>query len=156
MLIPSDRPAYRILSVEGFNGPDDHLYREGDCIIFDGVPNEEMEPLNEIARQRLAEYSAMLDEEARKVAAKFGRTFAARPRTLDGVIAQASADARQVQLITGGPGVPLMGGKHNTVGIEKLVDDDVPETGSINPKRGPGRPRKDGGALSLTKAASQM
>lgn len=152
MLIPSDRPAYRVLAVEGFYGPDDHLYREGDCIIFDGIPNEEMEPLNEIARKKLQMYSNWLDEEARKVAAKHGREFQSRPRNLDGVIAQASADARQVQLLQGGPGVPLMGGTHNKVGIQKLEDEEVPETG----RRGPGRPKKGEGALSLAKVAQQQ
>jgi hypothetical protein len=98
MLIPSDRPAYRILAVEGFFGPDCHLYREGECIIFDGIPNEEMEPLNELARDRLRQYSEMLDVEAEKVAKQAGRAFTGRPRNREGLIATATADARAVQL----------------------------------------------------------
>lgn len=151
MLIPTDRAAYRILAVEGFFGPDDHLYREGDCIVFDGTPNEEMEPLNDIAKERLRLYSDMLDEEAKKAAEKAGRRFAARPRSRDGLIATASADARAVQLISGGPGIPLMKGQKHGPAIERLGEPEIPETGIVSgePPRKRGRPRKSG-SLSLS------
>ena len=34
VVIPLDRACYRILNPAGFNGPDDHLYAEGDIITF--------------------------------------------------------------------------------------------------------------------------
>lgn len=151
MLIPSDKPAYRILAVEGFFGPDDHLYREGDCIVFDGIPNEDMEPLNEPAKEKLRAYSDMLDEEGRKVAEKNGRKFAARTRNLDGLVATATADARAVQLIKDGPGVPLMGAKKSS-SVRKLQDEETPETGITSGEpRKRGRPRK--GSLSIGASA---
>ena len=148
MLIPSDRPAYRILTA--FWGPDDHLYQEGDCIFFDGEPNEDMEPLNELARDRLNAFFDKLDNHARKLAEKAGKEYTGRPR-LEAALATArelaNAEARQVQLVKDGPGVPLMGAKNKDVpAIGKLDASDTPETG----RRGPGRPRKDaGGALKI-------
>ena len=147
MLIPTDRPAYRILNPTGFFGPDDHLYSEGDCIVFEGIPNEEMEPLNALARERLEAYSEALDDGARKVAEKNGREYTPRPRTMEGNIDLATADARRPQLIQGGPGVPIMGGKkRNAPYTQKLTDDAPPDQGN---RRGPGRPRKAPGEMAI-------
>lgn len=152
IIIPSDRPAYRVLSEKGFFGPDCHLYEEGDCLVLDGEPNEEMEPLNELARAEMQKLFNKLDNLAREVAAKNGRAFTERPRDLEGAVAIATMDAKRVQLREGDGGVPLMGSK---VGRDKAYKlggpNDVPETG-IAERRGPGRPRtKDvmGGALKI-------
>jgi hypothetical protein len=123
----SELPHYRILAEKGFYGPDCHLYVEGDEIYFDGVPNEEMEPLNDPARKRLVEYVEFLDEEGRKTAEKLGYRFVGRPRDLDGALMIAKAVERQTQLMPGGPGVPLMGGK-TTATIGKLEKEETPQT----------------------------
>jgi hypothetical protein len=131
MQIPNDRPAYEILSTSGFHGPDQHLYQEGDYIVFDGIPNEEMRPLNELARKKLEEYSAYLDAHAKKAAEKLGKEFTGRSRSFDANIAQAreAEQARQIQLIKGGPGVPLMGGKDpNAPAIGKIEPEPMAET----------------------------
>lgn len=143
MIVPSDRPAYRILAPNGFFGPDDHLYHEGECIVFDGEPNEEMEALNEPAKQRLESYFQKLEEHARLAAEKAGRPYTGRPKSLDQAIALAHQDARQVQLISGGPGVPLMGAKkEGAPKVERLDAAPTPETG-----------RKGRGTLSLNSRA---
>jgi hypothetical protein len=121
--LPKDRAAYRILS--SFFGPDDHLYGEGDCIVFDGEPNEEMEPLNEMAQERLNRFYEKLDGFAKAVAAKNGRSFAGRSRSLDEAVSLASQDARR--------NVPLMGNdpkvqKQEFVNIERIGPDSVPQT----------------------------
>jgi hypothetical protein len=137
MLIPSDRPAYRILSEAGFFGPDDHLYRAGDCIVFDDEPNEDMEPLNEPARTALEKFFDKLDAAARRKAEKAGLEYAGRPKSLDEKITLATADARRVQLINGDGGVPLMGGKkRGRPRIERMEPDPTPETGRTSGKLG--------------------
>lgn len=130
MRIPDDRPAYRILDPNGFFGPNDHLYSEGDCIIFDDEPNENFEPLNALARERMSAYFDKLDELARKAAEKHGREYAGRARTLEDAVAIASQDARRVQLIDGDGGVPLMGAKkRGRPRIEHIEQAEVPQDG---------------------------
>ncbi len=137
IIVPPDKPTYRLLSP--FFGPNDHLYEEGDVIVFGGCPNEDMEPLNEPARAKLRAYVEALDAGAKALAEKSGRSFFARPRNIDQAMAQASADARAVQLNPGGPGVPLQGARKDPGLIEKLGDEEVPETGKTTagaPRRG--------------------
>lgn len=60
MRIPEDRPVYR-LSEPFFDGQDQ--YHEKDkLIIFDGVPNQSMIPMNDLARKRYDGYMDKLDE----------------------------------------------------------------------------------------------
>lgn len=151
ILIPTDRPAYRILSEKGFFGPDCHLYQEGDCLVFDDEPNEEMEPLNDLAREKIKILFDKLDGLAREVAKANGRQFVERPRTLEGAVAMATIDAKRVMLNPGDGGVPLMG---STIGRDRAhkleAAEPTPETGGVV-RRGPGRPRKAGGALNLSR-----
>lgn len=127
--VDASRPAYRILSSTGFYGPDDHLYGEGAEIYFDGEPNEEMEPLNELARLKLIQFIEKLEREAKIAAEKLGRPFAGRPRSLDGGLQLATELQRS--------GMAIMGAKKGEQGIDKIEEEVVPET-SI--KRGRGRP----------------
>lgn len=134
-MIDNTRPAYRILAIHGFFGPDDHLYNEGEEIYFDGQPNEEMEPLNQAAHVKMINYIENLDHLGREAAAKAGRAYAGRARSLDGQITLATALQRQEMV--------LMGAKKNIEEIAFLHESDAPETGSMSvQKRGRGRPRK--------------
>lgn len=137
MSISNDRPAYRILSPNGFFGPDDHLYQEGEEIFFDGIPNEEMEPLNQFALSRLTEYIEHLDKLAKEASEKLGRPFIGRPRSLDGALSLASEVQRQNMSIMGKNKEGL------TESVSRVEREEAPETGSMSPKRGRGRPRKD-------------
>jgi hypothetical protein len=130
MTISNDRPAYRILSVYGFYGPDDNLYQEGEEIYYDGEPNEEMEALNDIARAKMTAYLEKLDSLARQAAEKTGRPFVGRPRTLDGAIALASQDERNR--------MEIMGTKRDPNIVDRVEAEAIPEVGST--KRGRGRP----------------
>ncbi len=137
MSIDNSRPAYRVLAVNGFFGPDDHLYELDQELYFDGEPNEELEPLNEIARQRLNQYLEKLDALGREAAAKAGRSYAGRPRTFDGALDLATAVARSNTAVMG-----HLADKHVT-SIERIdVTEQTPETGSIRPRGKPGRPPK--------------
>jgi len=129
----NSRPAYRILSPNGFYGPNDHLFAENDEIYFDGEPNEEMEPLNDAAHERLSAYLEKLDNLGREAAAKAGKTYTGRPRNLDGALALATAVVRA--------DMALMGAKKDNAGIDLVSGEETPEVGTANPKRGRGRPK---------------
>lgn len=133
MSIDNTRPAYRILSPNGFYGPDDHLYVDGDEIYYDGEPNEEMEPLNDAANKRMAAFIDKLDAAAREAAEKAGKAFVERPRNLDGGLALATAVARS--------DMSIMGVKKDANVVERVNPAQTEETGTANPKRGRGRPR---------------
>jgi hypothetical protein len=128
-----DRPAYRILDVAGFFGPDDQLWPEGSEIYFDGEPNEEMEPLNAAAQAKMLAYLEKLDALGRAAAEKAGRPFVGRPRSLDGKLALASAVQRAE--------MGVLGVKDKTVNTIAPLTDEAPETG-LQERRGRGRPRK--------------
>ncbi len=129
-VISNDRPAYRILSEKGFFGPDDNLYPFGEQIYFDDEPNLDMEPLNELARKRKAEFINKLEELGRQAAVKNGREFTGLPMNIESAIEQASMDARRVQSISNPDGVALMKADktHKNTGIGKIADLDTPET----------------------------
>lgn len=58
-------PVYRLL--QPFFSPDDNYFPEGDEIEYEGVPNHQMEPVNEAAHQVFAEWLGSLpDEPARR------------------------------------------------------------------------------------------
>lgn len=131
----TDLPCYRILDVNGFYGDDDHLYPMDSVIYFEGEPNEEMEPVNELARLKLVAYLDKLDARGHEVAEKLGKTFVARPRNLDGAIELATSIARQT--------MPIMGAKEKRSSIQSAEEPSIPETGSLSnspEKRGRGRP----------------
>jgi len=130
----SERAVYRVLNVSGFFGPNDHLFHEGDEIVYDGIPNEELEPLNEIAEQRMKAFLEMLEVEAKRTAEKLGRPFVERPRNIDGAITLATEIQRNNMAIMSAP-------KTDT-GIELATPTETPVTGDLV-KRGRGRPRKD-------------
>lgn len=133
-MVDNTRPAYRILSPSGFFGPDDHLWPEGEKIYFDGEPNEEMEPLNTLATERLNTYLEKLDELARETASKTGKPFIARPRTMDGALELATAVQRA--------DMGIMGNRNKELSVERVDGNEIAETSLPNPKRGRGRPSK--------------
>lgn len=131
MTISNSRPAYRVLAAHGFYGPDDHLYEEGQEIYYDDEPNEEFEPLNELARLKLTAYLERLDGLARDAATKSGKAFVGRARTLDGAIQIATEEARDKMAI--------MTSKKEVQNIERIEEEPVPEVGNAQ-KRSRGRP----------------
>lgn len=133
-VISNEKPAYKILSPYGFFGPDDHLYQEGDMIYFEGEPNEEMEPLNEPARMRLTNYITKLDDLGRAAAEKLGRPYSERPKSLEGAVMFATELERSKMAV-------MSAKKDTSEQIQRISDDEIPETGKE--KRGRGRPRKE-------------
>lgn len=134
-IIDNTRAAYRVLDPNGFFSDDDTLYKEGSEIYFDGQPNEQLEPLNILAKDRLVEHLENLDKLGREAAAKAGRAYAGRPRTLDGALSLASAIQKAE--------MSVMGSKAKSTSTETVADPDREDTGLATVKRGRGRPRKD-------------
>jgi hypothetical protein len=141
-IISPDRAAYRVLNVAGFYA-DDHLFPVESKIYFDGTPNEDLEPLNELAFKRLKEYVEHLDNLGREAAQKAGKPFVGRPRSLDGQLELATAVQRAEQSI--------MGVKRSSSTAETIEDEEeIPETGlapSHKPKNKVGRPSKSATGL---------
>lgn len=123
-LIQNDRAAYRVLNPYGFYSDNDHLYQEGDEIYFDGTPNEMLEPLNQLARDRLNAHLEQLDNYGKAAAEKLGRSYAGRPRSLDGGLELASALLNEQKSI--------LGNKNKQSTTEEIEREPVPET----PRRG--------------------
>ena len=144
-MIDNTRAAYRVLSPSGFYSDNDVLYQvdqngEPAEIYFDGEPNEELEPLNDLARDRMTKFLDKLDNLGREAAAKLGRPFVGRPRNLDGALEMATALARSE--------ISIMGQKNKASNTELVNPGPVNEQGSVslNPKRGRGRPPKNANA----------
>lgn len=140
-MIDNTRAAYRVLDPAGFYSDNDTLYLVDDQgnpaeIYFDGEPNEQLEPLNDLARQRLTAYLDKLDLAGKAAAEKAGRPYVGRPRSLDGALELANAIQRSE--------MSIMGRKNNSTSTELVSPAQTPQTGvSLNPKRGRGRPPKN-------------
>lgn len=139
MAISETIPTYRQLNPKGFFCPEGYLIEEGEAFEFDGTPNEDMEPLNEPAKKRLIAYLKVLEEEAKKVAAKNGRAYMGRLKNLDEMVFEASADARRLELRKGDGGIPLMSRDHKNMGnTKKVVLETAPRVTSLRSRaRGP-------------------
>lgn len=126
--IPQDKPVFRILDEHGFFGPNDHLYPQGSLVVLYDCPNENMEPMNDLAKESLSAYLDMLDDSAKKVAETNGRYFASRPRSKEEMMDNASEMARNKAAI--------MGAKIDTSKrIEDIGQKEVPETNANDAKR---------------------
>lgn len=95
MNFPQDKPIYQ-LNADCFLD-DDTIHREGEQIIYPGVPNEQMVPLNDLARERMRAYLQELDEGARLKAEMMGRRFTGRPTDWQDQVAQTRADAEALK-----------------------------------------------------------
>lgn len=134
----SDTPMWRVLATAGFFGPDHTLYDEGMEIEYDGEPNEELEPLNQAAHDKLVVYLEKLDMLGKEAAVKANRPWVGRPRNLDGQLSLASAIQKSEMGILGAKTQT----SHET--IVKLEKSDTvnmtPDTGLTDVKRRRGRP----------------
>jgi hypothetical protein len=125
MAISTTIPTYRQLNDKGFFSPQADLIPEGVAFEFDGEPNAQMEALNEPAKKKLEAFYKKLAICTKELAEKNGRTSVGVTHDVDVLIAEATADARRVELRKGDGGIPLMGG----VGKEKVKTVTLPEGG---------------------------
>jgi len=128
--IPTDRPVYRVLDEKGFFGPDDTLHREGEVIVLWDEPNMEMEPLNEMAKERFEKAATKLELSGREVANFNGRYFAPTA-TKEDMIDNATSDARRVRSLSNPDGKAIMGAKKDVSDrISSPEQEAIPETGA--------------------------
>lgn len=126
--LDNDKAAYRVNAERGFFC-DDHLWPAGSIIYFEGEPNEEMEPLNDKAKEIMMAYLTKLDGFAAEVAKQTGKKFLARTKSLEEAMNDLREQTRRIELVQGDGGVPIMGAKRR--GRPKAVkvgDEAVPET----------------------------
>lgn len=118
--IPQDRPVYRIKSGKFF-GPDDSQHEEGEFIVWKEEPNQEMEPMNELAQENMTKYLKKLDGFGRQVAEKMGKSYTSLADAHANSYALAQQESKQFEVLTAKKTVPLMGGKNiNAAAIEKV------------------------------------
>lgn len=122
MSISATIPTYRQLDANGFFCPAGYLIQENEAFEFDGEPNENMEALNEPARQSLLKLYKKLDDGAKAAAEKHGRVFTSRARELDVLVAEATADARRIELRPGDGGIPLTSARAQSDSHIKKID----------------------------------
>lgn len=125
--VSDDRCAWRILDERGFFC-DDTLWPAGSVLYYDDEPNDQMEPLNDMARNAMRVYLTKLDELARQVAEKNGKNFVSRIRNIEEAINDLREDKMKVQLVQGGEGTPIMGAKRKVARAQKVGAPEVAET----------------------------
>lgn len=85
-------PRYRLLAACYLE--DDTLHLEGEEIWYLGTPNEEMEPLNDLAREKSTAYLEGLEDAARAVAAARNVPYLGRTALMEQALEHAHKEAR--------------------------------------------------------------
>lgn len=113
-VIPDDVPVYRI-SGKGFYGVDangfDFLFETGSIIAFDDEPNKDMEPLNQLATERLNKFFEKIDAKGREMAEKTGRAYISQSDAFRNAYAMAKDEAKGVRVLNSREPTPILGGK---------------------------------------------
>lgn len=151
IVIPSDVPVYRIKEGKFF-GPNDHLFQEGEIIEFSGEPNLEMEPLNELARGKMREFLALLDDEGRKAAEKAGKAYHGYLNAFENSIHLAKQEGKSVRSLTAKEMTPVLGVRKDNSTAKKL-EADTSAPMFIEPKATAKEPKEQKKKFSLNKDA---
>lgn len=151
-VITNDRPAYMITDEKGFYGPDDRLYNPGELIYWDEEPNQNMNPLNDKAREAMKKYLAKLDGYGRKMAEKNGRMYTGLEDAFQQALDSAQQDAKRVQVITELPVTPLMGAKKDGHKKVSLIDNDIAEAPLLGSPKSAAEEAKDRKIAAMAKA----
>lgn len=126
-VIPDDVPVYKIL--DGKFYADDELFEAGSILVWPDEPNEEMMPLNTLARQKHVEYLQKLDRLGRQAAEKAGKSYVSKEDAFRNAMEAARDEGRRVTLLNGKTDTPIMGArkkgprkaKQITLGAEETV-----------------------------------
>lgn len=118
VVIPQEAPVYRLKAP--IFAADDCLYAEGAILQTEDEPNQEMEPLNDLARQRMRDYLAKLDAYGKEVAEKTGKSYAGLVDAFEQAHTLAKKEGKRVSLIGGQEATPLMGAKKKGKKIQQL------------------------------------
>ena len=120
-VIPQDEPVYRVN--EGKFFADDTLYEEGQIITWPDEPNDSLEPLNDLAREKMKEFYAKIDEAGRKVAEKAGRAYVSRLDAFENSYALAKQEGRKVNVLNAPDQKNILGAKRGRPRGKKIEID---------------------------------
>lgn len=120
VVIPDDVPVYRIGEDKFY--ADDELYEAGSVIVWSEEPNITMEPLNGLARARMQEFLAKLDEHGRAAAEKAGKAYISLAHAFENAHEIAKKEGRRVEMLNAKQEVPIMGGRKTRAPKAKRVD----------------------------------
>lgn len=115
MAIDQSIPAYRILEKQGFHDGV-QLWQQGAAVYWEGVPNDKMEPLNEMASLKLGAYLDEMDKYDEAVAKAKGARWVPKARPQLGAFAQ-----MRPEIVHGDGGIPIMG-KRTAKGARPVVE----------------------------------
>lgn len=133
--IPDDVAVYRVM---GNTYLDDELYTEGAVITWPDEPNQEMEPLNELARAAMAAFLKKLDFFGEKAAKKAGVAYISLANAHEVAHQLAKQEGKRVNILNAKKTVPLMGAKKNRRG-SKVQLEETPLTSGVGGKHAIGR-----------------
>lgn len=123
--VANDRPAYRILK-ECFL--DDIMFFPDQLVYWDEEPNQEMEPLNELARDAHNKFLDKIEEAGQRASAAKGMLYVALKRPEGEARAMSTSESRRVEIIKGDGGVPVMGArKRGRPKAQRIEDTGVEE-----------------------------
>lgn len=75
VFVSEDAPVYRVNENKFYSNEDNCLFEEGMVIEYDDEPNLSLEPMNNKAREKMAEFIAKIDADGREAAKKLGTKY---------------------------------------------------------------------------------
>lgn len=130
-VIDEGTAAYRITDPAGFFSPDDELIPEGGMIYWEHEPNQQMQPLNKLARDNYTVYLKKLDDMGRSAAEKLGKTYTGLADAYENAILLEQQESKKVKIIGAPKEVPIMGGKKRGRPSVKRVNPDENQPASF-------------------------
>jgi hypothetical protein len=129
-------PKYRVLNEQGFYA-DDNLFAEGTEVFYEGIPNQQLEPLNEAAEKKMGEFLVALRAGSKQLSAAAGIPIK------DQAILNEDNAMRLARIVSpqaaSRVNVPIMSAPLKRQTVSVVGAKEVPE--QLVGKRGPGRPR---------------
>jgi hypothetical protein len=122
-----DLPRYRILNYPGFFAENDTLYPPDTEIVYTGVPNEQMLPLNDAAKKAMDAYLDGLEQHHRKSMADRGLSpDIRRPRDLSDALEVEAAAQKKARVYAAAEGevpqMPNLARGAQKAGADKIVE----------------------------------
>lgn len=121
--INPDVPAYIVIEKRGFFDDNDHLWNKGEMIYWEGVPNPGLDPLNELAEERLREYFIMLDKKADEVSALKGTGHASMVNAYEARRRLQEMDRKFERSVDIDEELPIMRAKHEGKRKARSIND---------------------------------
>lgn len=116
--VPQHVPCYRILKPCFL---DDIMFFEGQVVTWSEEPNEEMEPLNDLARDATNTFFDKIEALGRAASAAKGTAYVSMRRPIEEGRERNTADSRRVELVKGDGGVPVLGARRKIRKVEAIT-----------------------------------